>query len=516
MFKIDKILIGILVVYFLILVSTINNPHHADEATHSFVGMFISDFVKDFIKQPTLSFTKIYDYAISYMSYYPKVSLHYPPLPQSLFSLAYLIFGSSIQASRLVIILMSVTFATLIYIFAYIHSKNKVIALIAVLFVTSTPILLNMSILAMQEIPFILFFTLTMLWLYIIKGKKPRLKNFVILGLLTSLTVVTKWQAITIIPVLLFYTLLIERRLLKFVLLSLLIAVVLLSPYYLFLWKTNLLLVPLSANVEGDPTDPTWLQLQGWAYYLNSLFNQQFIWPVGIIALVSTALYCIRKNKDWKFFATWILVIFLIMVFIHNKDARYTINYLPAFIIPTSYIVYNYSKKNGYHHIFVIFFIGLILGQFFISFINIPQGLRDVESIAKFINEGEGNVLVHMNMGAESPFVFEIARNGKFKQQVFRPCTVEFLNKTHEELLNDFNIKYIIVDKLKSGFTEKQIDFSSYLLNRDFSKVKDFEQFAVFRYEKYTHAENAIICNYICATREFVCSKFKTPSNALE
>lgn len=513
--KLDKVLVVLLIIYAIALASTINNPPHVDEATHSFVGMFLKDLVNDWLKQPTLSFSKIYEYTISYLAYYPKISLHYPPLPQAMFSLAYSIFGVTLQVSRLVIIVLSVILMFVIYLFTQTIFKNRMMSLIATSLLMTSTIVINMSILAMQEIPFLFFFTLTMLWLYVIKDKEPKIKNFVLLAILIAATTLTKWQAITILPVVLTYVLFFERRLLKYTLASFALATIILAPYYLILWKTDLLLLPFTANLEADVNEPTWKQLEGWTYYLFTLVREQFFLPLGTIIVISTIVYLVKKYKDWSFFATWILVVYLIMVTLHNKDTRYTINFLPAFVIPASYVIYKIAKTS---ELFIFIVIGLVLTQVILAFVNIKYGFPEVYEIAKYIiQDKEGNVLINSGLGTASPFIFEMARNSDFEHQVFRPCVIEFLNESYSELTRKFDIKYVVVDKEQEGFTKRQQEFSQYLVQGgEFSLAKDFSRFYVMKNGNYMPKEKNEICNYVCATREFVCSKFKIPSDALK
>lgn len=515
-FKLDKVLAVLLVAYFVVLSSNINNPHHADESTHAFVGLFLKDLANDFVKNPTLSFNKIYNYATSYLAYYPKVSLHYPFLPQLAFGIAYELLGVSLQVGRLVVILTSLALIILIYNFTLIHFKNRKIALLAASMMMTSSIIINMTILAMQEIPFVFLFTLTMLWIYLIKGSKPKIKNFIILSVLALLTILTKWQALTILPVIFLYSLIFQRKLLRHFLLSIIISAIILAPYYFLLWKTGLLLIPLSANLEADPNDPAFTQVEGWTYYANALVQEQFFLPMGIIILLTSLIYFIKRETDWHFFATWILVVYIIMVIVHNKDVRYTINILPAFVIPASYVIYKISEKRGV--IFSVLIIALLTIQGSLAFLSIARGFPDVESIGKWIsNDKEGNVLINTGLGTESPFILEIARSGNFDHQVFRPCTIEFINDRYDKLIDNFGIKYIVVDKENQSFTERQKDFNNYLLSSNsFILDKDFSRFSILKNANYTKGSKNEICNYVCATRGTVCTNYKMPSDALK
>ncbi|MFH8039091.1 MAG: hypothetical protein QXJ14_03720, partial [Candidatus Aenigmatarchaeota archaeon] len=76
-FKIFLILLIIFYLAFLFYLAEKTSVEF-DETTHSLLAVFYKDLIKYSISH--LNFKEIYDYAYSYLVYYPKLSVYYPPL----------------------------------------------------------------------------------------------------------------------------------------------------------------------------------------------------------------------------------------------------------------------------------------------------------------------------------------------------------------------------------------------------------------------------------------------------
>jgi hypothetical protein len=199
------------------------------------------------------------------------------------------------------------------------------------------------------------------------------------------------------------------------------------------------------------------------------------------------------------------------MVFVHNKDARYDINILPAFVIPSSFMVYSFLKKRK---IFVWVFLALIVSQLLFALTSLPKGASNIQEISEYVVEkSKGNILMTTELGTGSEFIFEIARIDRFRHQVFRSCLVEDYNNTFDDLIKEFGIEYVIASKeLK---TDKLQNFYQYITkSRNFEVEREFKEFLIIRNKNFVGKPEKI-CNYICATREKICSEFKNPREAL-
>ena len=528
-FKFWHLVFMVLALLFLALIPFALLPAYGvDESTHSLVGLFFRDLIKDWAKSPTLSFHKIYDYAITYLIYYPKLSVHYPPLTQVCFSIIFLFSNPTIYAGRFFILISSMIFLALIYFMANYLYKDKKVALISLLIFATSPIIIVNSVQAIQEIPFVLFFTLT-IFLFLKAFEKGR-KYYALATISTVLTILSKWQAITIVPLIFFYTLLVERKKLKHTLISLVVAGIVLIPYYLILYKADLLFLPLSANVSS-PESPKWYQISGLLFYVEALVFKQFFFPIGLILLTTSLWYLTKREKHWKLFLIWILVVFATMTFaIENKNIKYTINMLPAIVLPAAYTINSYLKKSNRTGIAI--FAALFLLQFILSTplmktnfpdvfpdtikTNFTDVFPDVQSIGTYVSQrSEGNILINDIPGADSPFIFEIAKNSNFTHLTFNPCLINDANESFDKTLNNYGIDYIISGK-GTLMTERQKEFLNFMnTSGQFELEKEYEEFLIFKNNDFNKTAAGIRCNYICSTKKIVCSEFNKPSDSL-
>jgi hypothetical protein len=488
---------------FLVLFLVVTNSLNPDEATHSFVAKFFKDAFLDWLKTPTFSYKKIYDYAISYLVYYPKLSLQYTPIPQIFFAVAYIFFGTSVLVSRLVVMAFAVAFLYLIKDFTYKISKNEKAAFISALIFMSSPIFIYNSIAATQEISFLFFFTLT-IFLYRELLKNDSRKNQLLAITSTVFCILSKWQAALIVPFLLVFVYFEDKNKIKKILVPIIISLLILTPYYLIQFKTGLLLVPFNYNINADAQDPTWKEPAGLLFYLKVFILEQFPF-VGVILLFSTIYYIVKKKSEWKLFLTWILVIYIIMTFIHNKDTRYDINMMPAFVIPSSIIISELCKGKR-KKLLLLFFI-LLLIQFVYTIKNNIVYLQNAEFISRYVVLNlKGNILTDF-----SQFAFEISKIDNFRHQLFRTCLINDSNESYEKILSKYGIEYIILDEKSENSLYENISES-----KNFTKEIELENVVVFRNKNFVLTQQKELCNYICSTKQIVCSKFKYPKDALD
>ncbi|MCK4442207.1 MAG: glycosyltransferase family 39 protein, partial [Sulfurovaceae bacterium] len=335
-----------LIVWITILALFIfSKGYEFDESTHSLVGIFIKDLIVDWINKPTFSFHKIYSYAVSYLVYYPKISLHYPPLPQTFFAISYLFLEETIIVSRIVVIIFSALSVILIYYITLHIYRKKEIALISCLILITSPIMILFSTRAVQEMFFLFFFT-SAIFSYIKLFKKTTFKRYAACIALTAACILTKWHAITILPVVFFFTLLFHREKMKSLLMCFIFTSIILVPYYLLLYKTGIVFLPFESNLYTGTIVPQWYQIDGWLYYPKTLIFDSFFPFMGILLLISTFYYIKQKKKLWNLFLVWIITIYIIMTIVLNKTPHYIINMIPALVIPSSFIIYKFIVKN--------------------------------------------------------------------------------------------------------------------------------------------------------------------------
>lgn len=526
--KYDKILlISILLWTFVLSFNIIDSNPETDESTHSFVGLFIRDAIRDWLLNPTFSFNKIFKYSTTYLAFYPKISIHYPPLTQAFFALAYFVFGPSIVVSRFVVLFFSVCFIILIYYFAYRIYKSKVVSLIASLILLTSPIIVTYSVMAMLNILSLLLFTITIVLFFEVFQRKDNFKNYILPAIAMSLCLLTRWEAVVIVPVVFFYTLLAKRQKIKFVLFSFVVSFLLLSPYLIILYQTGLLLVPLQANVMSvGLIDQVWYSANSLSFYFRYFFIQ-FSLPVGILLFLGFLWYLKDREKEWKMFLIWALIVYAAMTLISNKAWQYTISMLPAIVIPSSYAIYKFLgrfKKIGF-----VVLACLLLVQFTHSLIiitypvtpeltpHIERSFSDVRSISNDIMSYSGNALLNIHSDDSAPFIFEVAVSDNFRHQIYRPCLVTDYEKDFEQLFEDHKIEIVVNEKNQNLLSEKQVQLLNYMQSSgSFEIIKTYENYLVFRKTDFVYEKPADACNYICSVRKYVCSENKPPAEFLK
>ncbi len=123
-----------------------------------------------------------------------------------------------------------------------------------------------------------------------------------------------------------------------------------------------------SAVIEGDPHG---LSIENFMYYLKAI-NEQVSSPLYLLFIAGFVLYIYRyrENKDMSIF-WWFIGSYIIVTAIANKDSRYSMHYLPAVAIFSTFWIKDIKSaivKNGLSGIIIIF----VLLQYFSS----TYGLR--------------------------------------------------------------------------------------------------------------------------------------------
>src|SRR3972149_8995463 len=138
--KYDWYFLAFLTVFFIISLFLLNTPPIPDEGTHSLIAIFFRDLINNIIKHPTLSFSKIYNYAISYLVHCPKLSLYYPPLLHIIVSFFYAILGASFFTGRFVVLLFSVGTLGILYKISKTFFNKKIALFSTILFATTATV----------------------------------------------------------------------------------------------------------------------------------------------------------------------------------------------------------------------------------------------------------------------------------------------------------------------------------------------------------------------------------------
>ena len=280
---------------------------------------------------------------------------------------------------------------------------------------------------------------------------------------------------------------------------SFIISLLIILPYLIAAYKIDILRLMLSGPVsaglrEGDPQANT---VEGWLWYPIELFSQLTL-QIAFLCIFSLALVIKKRVKNWKLLLIWFLAFYIVFTIVPNKDGRFVISYLPAFIFPLSYFLVKSPGK--YKNIALIL---LILSEVFVAFYFLPQYHYPIDQIAEVVYENtEGNVALVSEDGIHSAaFMFHLAKLDKNRTiMVYRPCV--FNDKAGDEIqqfLKERNIYYLILVE-DGDFYENFEKIKNVRLEQEFFYAK------LYRYELFD-GQGTKKCNFICLTQEEICLK---------
>jgi len=513
--KFDSLFLLTLFLFFFGCLFLLGSNPAADEGTHNLLALFCYNFINDWVKSPTISFDKIYDYTISYITYYPKLSLYYPPLYHIILSFTYRIFGISSFTGDLTTLFFSLGTGVLIYLFSKSFLKDSKVGLISVLLFFLFPMILYLSIKTLTDLPTFTFFFLS-IYFYLVSLKTNKTRYFIISSFIFSLAFLTKWNTILALPIIFFYTILEHRQSLKKLLLSFILIAIFLSPYFLLAYKADFLFLPLKSSMveagyrEGDPQ---FTSIEGWFYYPKRLSNVYFSLPIFCLSLFSLLVYCKKREKYWKLFLIWFIVCFLFFTWLPNKDPRYILLIIPSLLYPLSKFIVSSSRIVK---IPLLFFICAILLVSSYTYIKPFMYVTNFPAIVNEVNKGDGNILLASETSwfYSSTFMYNLASINKIpEKKVFRPCVLNYYNIS--ELLDKEGIRYVIIADPFSEIYENNI--KAVIESPELILLKTVgEKNKVIIYNNIEYQPTDSECNYICLLEDWICSNYTVPSEAFK
>jgi 4-amino-4-deoxy-L-arabinose transferase-like glycosyltransferase len=513
--KFDWILILYIIAFFIVLLFLLNTPPTPDEGTYSLISLYFHDLFSNLIKYPTLSFTKIYNYTISYLIHYPKLSLYYPPLLNIIISFFYDFMGISFQTGRFVVLLFS---AGALFILYKLLKKffSKKIALLSTILFSIMPLILYDSITVMTDIPYTFFFLLAM-YFYLKAFDTKQCKYFIFAAVTVALSFLTKWNSILIVPIIFIYALLEKRSQMKNVIISIVFIFLIISPYLFIIWKTGLAGIPFISSLKISATakaNPQFTSVEGWTYYFDALASYYFTLPVLIATVLALVFYATQKEKHWKLLIIWFLTYYLFFTFLSNKEPRYMMPLIPTLLIPLSYFI---LSEKGKMLVGITIVIIALIGYSTYQLISQTFYYNpDFIPIAKATLQSNGNILVADEPGwfYSSQFIFTLASLDKnISKTVYRSCSLQSLSL--DNLLSNYGIGYVIVSK------PTDIDIGNVALVESSSNLQLINQFvtnttdvSLYIYNNYTRQKQ--YCNFICVLNSTICTNYQTPVDALK
>jgi hypothetical protein len=297
--------------------------YNVDETQHAFTGVFVADLIRHHPVQNPV------EYAQLYYVHYPALSgiLYWPPFFYLCEGIAFLLFGPSVVAARLVILLFAaVGLGFWFRLIEELHSRLA--AVVATTTLAFCPSILLFEKMVMLEIPSLaMCIVASYFWIrFLRRGGSRTLYCFAVTA---AVAMLTKQNAIYLllfcalsILALRKWQLLLHRATLA----ALAIGIGLTAPYYFTVYKL------LWSTVSGDLSENHTRGLQGLAFYWQGI-PQLTGWLVLALALVGL-FTCVMWNRSENnlVFISWVLSVYLTMTLIGHKETRYLIYVVPAVI----------------------------------------------------------------------------------------------------------------------------------------------------------------------------------------
>jgi glycosyltransferase involved in cell wall biosynthesis len=508
-----------LALFAAISVPFLGNYIGADEGTHLTIAAFYFNFFRDFISNPTFSFSKIYNYAIAYLVHYPKLSLYYPPAFHSAIAILSYLFGMSSFTGAATGLLFGVLTILAIYYFGRKFIDRNTAIVSAILFAL-VPQVFILSIKAMLDLTFMLFFILS-LALYLVALRTGKTRKFIYAAIVLSIGFLFKQNIVLLAPVIFLYTMVVYRKYVKHVVLSLLLSAIIVAPYVLAIYKLGLISVMLQSSLGLEGYVSNNLQFNtfaGWLYYPTQLGSIYFSYPVFIATFIALLYYSWKREKHWQLFLAWFLTLIVFFVFVPNKQGRYILPAIPSLIFPLAFYITKLPKIKVLP-LSILAFSACAILIIYTSYTLLAPSFyynTDYFEVAASVMEKKGNVLLTADSDSfyTSAFIFEVMRLDNSKEKsVLRPCILGA--RDINSLINENGVRYAIVpDKiLPTSFSNT----SAVTSNKAFQPIKNITSkgTTLTIYENINYVPQKENCNYVCITNQWICSNYTYPSNAL-
>jgi len=481
-FRNEKLLLSFFILYFIIqLFLAQNYTITSDEGTHGSISLFYKSLISNL--KNFKSFNNITEFAYDYAIKYPKITPIYPPLYHILLAGVFFI-KESVFLGRVLSLTITILTAFVIYKMALELLRDKKSAIISSISFLIFSTIFRYASLIYTDIIQILTFTLVLLYyLRLKKRSKFSIKNIIILSLLLAIAFMTKFFSVFLIFIILIDSFFSNRKFFKFYLLSLMISLILISPYLYLYVKFKL--YKFALKVATDPFGYKWA-------YLDVFMNFGIF--LGLFVGVST-IWFLYKNWKNSLITTWFFLPSIIFLISTHRDIRFAYILMPIYAISCGFLIKNIRGIKKWENILLLIVISLLTLQFIF---NISDNYHDfvypVEEITKAL--GPGNVLILTDRPIYSSTYILYGQLHNISNIFIRPCLLEKNNLTRN-FLEEWGIKYMIDH---NDTIDRKMENN---LNLSLITKKESKNYRIRLFE--TNVKKEVNCNYICRLEGKVC-----------
>ena len=311
----------------------------ADEKRHVMNGLFLFDFMSDL----PLSWPR--QYAQEYYAKYPAVTIGFwPPAFYFIEALFFAIFGISIWAGRLAVIFFALLGAVFTYKIVRYYARPE-LAFASMVIYSCLPAILPYAKSTMLEIPS-LAMSLGAIWCWLALLQTERPRYLYAVAFFSAGALLTKQTAIFLVPFFVFHFLLERRWVLlkwKHTYIALAGAGLLVTPWYALAMQLQPGSIRRALPIVGEP----WVRLE----HILSDYPMTLPDQLGVLLLVLSilgvgALVIGRKYSTLRFFLALIVACYFSLTFLREREPRYIIPWLLAFVFFAVYFVWWFFSRR--------------------------------------------------------------------------------------------------------------------------------------------------------------------------
>ena len=223
---------------------------------------------------------------------------------------------------------------------------NQKVGLISSLFFAFVPLHVYYSGRVLTDVLFTFFVLLTFIsfWKGYEKGNK---KHKILFGIFLALMLLSRYTALWIMPIFLFYFLARDKSLKflkdKYLWYSFLVFFIVLIPWFIYgISEYN---NPLGAFIHGAKASAYWGGLQSWHFFFDYWWQMFSI--IGFIFVV--ALVCVLYKKEFLKKEIYLLLIWFVFIlgfaiYMHHKEDRFILAIVPVITLISGYFIEKVKK----------------------------------------------------------------------------------------------------------------------------------------------------------------------------
>jgi len=424
-------------------------------------GAFFYDYVRDLFGGRA-SFN-VFEYATLYFAQYPALSLgHHPILLGITLVPFYAIFGISVFAARIHMMVMLLVAIVAMYLMTR-KLYNETVAALAALIFATTPFIVVYARIVMSELPTITLMLLSAYW-FLRYCDTDRPVDAYLTSLWFVIGLYSKHLAIFLAPAIL--VVLVQKKGLralwrKEVIISVIVSGLLIIPLAIITLKFS------HVNVEWVAQAPLEKRVSSsnLLFYLRMIWTDHLTPPILMLSGLGILFSAIRRDIRALFPALWILCCYLFLTALGiQKNARYAIFWIPAFCVFAASVI-EFVKQRWWLVTVSALTIASVGYQAWLAAEIVPEYTKGYEQAAQYIaaHPKDGSILYSGAIDT-SYFIFYARKYDPTRQLIIlRSDKIFATSKLNRivadriaskdemyQLLQQYGVRYVVVEDTPS------------------------------------------------------------------